>query len=201
MRTIFKAIVSGVILVTLSGCALLGGLSDAFNRAWQGVPALMQTYTSDGVLIDSVHGASFQVVRDSKFDTTDSEGKSGRDSSVLSISLGDDMVHHVGSTLILAQDGLQNIMESTDTRVTLTNSEPGTPWLNRFFDSHQNLWAGRAKTVMIRSQFGTPIAVYTGHEVELYPTDIPKATWFRVDGKYLLVYRADYTVYDTALLK
>ena len=53
---------------------------------------------------------------------------------------------------------------------------------------------------MIRSQDGTPIAVFAGDNVEVFATDVPKSTWFRVDGKLLLVYRCDYTTYDTALL-
>ena len=35
---------------------------------------------------------------------------------------------------------------------------------------------------------------------EIFSSDIPKTTVFRVDGKLLLVYRADYTAYDPDLL-
>ena len=35
---------------------------------------------------------------------------------------------------------------------------------------------------------------------EIFSSDIPKTTVFRVDGKLLLVYRADYTAYDSDLL-
>ncbi|OYX53471.1 hypothetical protein B7Y92_02920 [Candidatus Saccharibacteria bacterium 32-50-13] len=35
---------------------------------------------------------------------------------------------------------------------------------------------------------------------EIFSGDIPKTTVFRVDGKLLLVYRADYTAYDSDLL-
>lgn len=35
---------------------------------------------------------------------------------------------------------------------------------------------------------------------EIFSSDIPKTTVFRVDGKMLLVYRADYTAYDSDLL-
>ena len=69
-----------------------------------------------------------------------------------------------------------------------------------FLEYNRNLWAGKAKTIMVRSQDGTPVAVYVGNEVEILATDVPKSTWFRVDGKYLFVYRADYTVYDNELL-
>lgn len=74
------------------------------------------------------------------------------------------------------------------------------PWLNDIRERFQNLWKGKAKTIMIRSQNGTPLAVYAGDAVEIFATDMPKTTVFRVDGQYLLVYRADYTAYDSDLL-
>ncbi len=73
--------------------------------------------------------------------------------------------------------------------------------LNQLFEDHQNLWKGTGKTLMIRAQLGRPLAVYAGDEVEVCPTDVPKSTAFRVDGKYLFVYRAEYTVYENSLLK
>lgn len=160
----------------------------------------MTTYTSDGHQIDKVQGSSFEVERDTRFDTTDSEGNSNQDSSVLLISLGASHISHVGSSMILAQDGLTDLTPSITNKVSITNTAPGTPWLNNLLEYNRNLWQGKGKTILVRSQFGYPIAVYAGNEVEILPTDVPKSTWFRVDGKYLFVYRSDYTVYDNDLL-
>ena len=183
----------------LSSCALFGAAIDDLNRSLNGTSATMMTFDQFGNPIDTVHGESFDVRRDEKFDTTASDGGSNKDSSVLNISLGDDHIFHVGSTLILAEDGLVKVSDAPS-QVDLENSEPGHPWLNNLIENHRNLWKGKAKTIMIRSQNGTPIAVYAGDEVEVFNPDIPKATWFQVDGKFLFVYRADYTVYDTDLL-
>ena len=91
--------------------------------------------------------------RDSRFDSRDSEGSSNKDSSVLTISLGDKVINHVGSTLIMSQDGLNNVVETTKTKVTTENNDPGVPWLNTFVENHRNLWQGCAKTIVVRSEF------------------------------------------------
>lgn len=191
-----------VVAITVTGCAAMSAFGEEISRAFKGVPATMTTYDQAGQKIDEVHGRSFRVARDTKFDTTvvDSDGgTSTKPGEVLLISIGDKHISHVGSSMILAQDGIEPIANATDL-VKGENTEAGTPILNDFREKFRNMWKGRAKTILIRSQDGSPIAVYAGNEVELLSTDVPKSTWFRVDGKYLWVYRVDYTVYDTALL-
>lgn len=187
------------LMITLSSCALFGAAVDDLNRALSGMPATMSTYNQFGEPIDIVHGKSFDVRRDENFDTNDADGNSNKDSSVLKISLGDSVINHVGSTMILAEDGLIKVSDAPS-QVELENSEDGRPWLNFLYHDARNLWKGKSRTIMIRSQNGTPIAVFAGDKVETFNPDIPKTTWFRIDGKNLFVYRADYTVYDTALL-
>ena len=45
-----------------------------------------------------------------------------------------------------------------------------------------------------------PIAIYAGNQVEVAATDVPKSTLYRIDGKYLFVYRASITTPDSDLL-
>jgi hypothetical protein len=175
--------------------------TESFDQAFNGVPATMSTYNQDGAIIDKVHGDSFQVTRNEEFDSTNTDGSSNEDSSVLRISLGDDHISHVGSSMVLAEDGLVDVTESFgSTQVAFDNAEPGTPWLNNLFANYESYWKGKSQTIMIRSQDGDPIAVFAGNDVKTSSTDVPKSTWFLVDGKTLLVYRCDYTVYDNNLL-
>lgn len=202
-NSLVKVSLLGCILLTvglLSGCAGLMHFGEQINKAWKGVPAVMSTYDQEGNKIDEIKGESFNFSRDKRFDTTNSEGTSNNDSSVLLISIGKSHISHVGSTMILAEKGLKDVTDKVDKRLALSNIEAGTPFINSFIENHRNLWSGKSKTLMIRSQDGLPVAVYSGNKVEIFPTDIPKSTWFRVDGKMLLVYRADYTVYDTDLI-
>lgn len=203
LRKAALAVVAAVVTVSLvSGCAATSAFGEEISRAFKGVPATMTTYDQAGQKIDEVHGSSFRVARDTRFDTTDTNTDgtvSTVPGEVLLISIGDKHISHVGSSMILAQDGVEPIANASQL-VKGENTQAGTPVLNDFRERFRNLWKGRAKTILIRSQDGKPIGVYAGNEVEILPTDVPKSTWFRVDGKYLWAYRVDYTVYDTDLL-
>lgn len=200
IRTALATAVAAVVVASLAGCDGLGAFGEQFDRAMHGVSATMKTYNAQGQEIDEVKGKSFEIERDTRFDSTDSDGSSNSDSQVLLISLGKDHISHVGSSMVLAQDGIVNVSDQVGDKMKLVNTDAGTPWLNNLLEYNRNLWQGKGKTIMIRSQQGDPIAVFAGNDVNILPTDVPKSTWFRVDGKYLFVYRSDYTVYDNALL-
>lgn len=205
MKKVVVALIAIAFLFSATGCAGLAAFGEEVNRAFKGVPATMTTYNQSGQKVDRVKGESFRVERDTKFDTksenSDGTSSNKNDSQVLLISIGNSHISHVGSSMILAQDGLTDVTANSDTTVMFENAQPGMPILNDFIEKHRNLWQGKSKTIMIRSQDGTPIAVYAGNQVEIFATNVPKSTWFRVDGKYLLVYRSDYTMYDNDLLK
>lgn len=200
MKKMIAAAALVIGLGTTSGCAVLAQFGDDVSRNLHGVEATMSSYDQDGQMIDTIQGNSFNVQRDNRFDTKGEDGLSKNDSSVLLISLGDNHISHTGSTMLIAEDSLENIMNNQNAKVTVDNTEKGVPFLNTFLEVNRNLWKGKGKTLMLRSQDGDPIAIYAGDEVEVFATNTPKSTQFRVDGKYLFVYRADYTVYDNNLL-
>ncbi|MDR0488953.1 MAG: DUF5052 family protein [Propionibacteriaceae bacterium] len=198
MRKIFLTALTIMLGMTLTSCALFETRIEQFDQAWTGVRATMYTYAFDGTPMDRVKGTSFRVARDKKFDETTVSGdvKKG---SVIMISLGKDHISHVGSTLVLEQDGLERLAGG-DEKIDVTNTNPGIPWLNDLVENWRNNTRGKAKIVFIKSQSSVPIAVYAGDHVEIMATDIPNSTWFRIDGKYLFVYRCEFTVYDAKLL-
>lgn len=195
-----SVILAVLMTILLSSCAAVSMSAEEFSRAIRGTSGTVSTYNESSRLIDRVSGTSFRFSRDQTFDSKSRDGESNKDSSVLLISLGDNHISHVGSTLIFAQDGIVDIANSLPNEVRFSNTEPGSPWLNDIKFRYGNLWQGKARTIMVCSQSGTPLAVFAGDHVESFSTDVPKSTAFRIDGKYLLIYRADYTVYDTALL-
>jgi hypothetical protein len=205
MKTRLLAFGAALTLLISTGCGMIGAELSKLEQAWVGVGGTMTTYTQQGALVDEVHGESWRITRDERFDTeSTSSGDGGtisnKDSEVLMISLANGHISHVGSTLVLAEDGITAVAGGT-TNIRFTNLQPGTPWLNDLIERYRNLWQGKSKTIMIRSQDGTPIAVYAANQVEVFATDVPKSTWFRLDGQYeLVVYRADMTWYDNHLI-
>ena len=75
------------------------------DQAFNGMHATMTTYTQGGILIDQVHGVSFRMTRDTTFDTSNSKGESNNDSSVVQISIGNSHISHVGSWMLVVEDG------------------------------------------------------------------------------------------------
>jgi hypothetical protein len=198
LRPLGALVLSGLVLVSLSACAMFGQAGSDIVAALQGRSATVTTFATNGNVIDKVHGVSINMVRDTTFDTQ-SENGSNADSSVVMISVGNSTMRHVGSTMLVTEDGLTTVAQPGS--IVLDNKTAAVPWLNTFREANQNLWHGKGKTILIRSQFDVPLAVYAGDEVEVFATTIPKSTLFRIDGKVLIVYRANYTVYDNDLLK
>lgn len=183
----------------LSGCSAAHMTAKQLESAFAGISVNIRTFDEESQVIDNVNGESVMVERDTTFDTSTSKG-SNKDSSVLKITIGEHEMHHVGSSLVMAEDGLYDIFGEYAKTVDINNTDRSIPIINSIVNSFKNVTSGKEKTILIRSQNGTPLATYVGNKVSIFSVDIPKTTAFLVDNKVLLVYRCDYTVYDTALL-
>jgi hypothetical protein len=168
-----------------------------FEESFKGLEKVIQTYDEQSQLIDQITGKSILIERDSTFDT-DAETK---DSSVIQITIGTKEMHHVGSSMIIAEKGLENIFDDYAQTVDAQTIQRGVPVINSLVNDFKNSFVGKEKVVLIRSQNGAPLATYGGNNVSLYKTDVPKSTGLLIDGQYLFVYRCDYTIYDLALLE
>ena len=119
---------------------------------------------------------------------------------MIQITVGKKEMHHVGSSMIIAETDLENIFDEYAKTVDAEKMQRGIPVINSLVNDFRNSFDGKEKVILIRSQNGTPLATYAGDNVSLYKTDVPKSTGLLVDGKYLFIYRCDYTIYDLDLL-
>lgn len=185
-----------LIVISLAGCQDLTMWFKGSEENFKGLEMTIQTYDEESQLIDKITGKSIMIERDSTFDT-DLESK---DSSVIQITIGNKEMHHVGSSMLIAENGLENIFDQYTKKVDIQNMERGVPILNSIVNDFRNSFTGKQKVILVRSQNGTPLATYSGNEVSLYKTDVPKSTGILIDGNYLFIYRCDYTIYDLNLL-
>lgn len=202
MKRIWLMVIAIAVALGMTSCTAVVMSFEDLARDWKGIPATMTTYDQNGDAIDKVVGESFQFNLDQRFReiSVDSEGRTvSSPGSVLLISVGNSHINHVGSSMLLAEKGVTAVA-GADTQVDIVNAEAGVPWLNNFIEYNRNLWQSKGKTIMIRSQDGKPIAVYAADQVEIQGTAVPKSTMLRLDGKRLLAYRVDYTIYDNELL-
>ncbi|NQI71213.1 DUF5052 family protein [Streptococcus suis] len=188
-------------LVTLSACQSISNWWKNTKEEWIGLEMTVRTYDENSQLIDEMSGKSLSISRNQEFDSVDAEGYSNADSSVLKVTLGNYEIDHVGSSLIAAEEGLEDLFAKYQTTVDMVNYDPSIPIVNRMVSSLKNDFTGKAKVVLIRSQNGTPLATYAGDKVSLYASDAPKTSELLIDGKRLIIYRCDYTIYDRELLE
>jgi len=192
-------------LITLSsfltGCQLLNNELGKLKEAIKGRPMVINTYDENSQIIDQINGKSVSVSADDKFATKNSDGSTVEKSSVISFTVGGKSMVHVGSSLVMHEQGLKNVFEEYAKKVNVENFDRSTPFVNRMVNDMKNLTTGKSKVILIRSQTGKPLATFVGNKVSYFATDIDKSTGILIDGKYLFIYRCDYTIYDADLLK
>ncbi|MGT2711325.1 DUF5052 family protein [Streptococcus oriscaviae] len=188
-------------LVSLTACQSIQNWWKNTKEEWIGLEMTVRTFDENSQLIDEMSGKSLSISRNEDFDSVDSEGNSQADSTVLKVTIGNYEVDHVGSSLIASEKGLEDLYAKYQTTVDIANYDHSVPLVNRMVSSLKNDFTGKAKVILIRSQNGTPLATYVGDKVSLYASDAPKTSELLIDGKRLVIYRCDYTIYDRALLE
>lgn len=200
-KRIVKLFVLIIAIVSLSGCNLFMNELGELNEALKGRDVIVQSYDRESNIIDKIEGQSVSIKADDEFKLKDSEGDTVEKSSVINLTVGGNEVLHVGSSLILHEKELENVFEQYARKVDVENFDRSVPFINRLVNDMKNVTTGKSKTVLIRSQSGEPLATFVGDDVSYFATDVDKSTSLLIDGHYLFIYRCDYTIYDTELLK
>ncbi|UUV99399.1 DUF5052 family protein [Vagococcus luciliae] len=183
-------------VIMLSGCQDIMNSFKQFEQSFKGLEMTVRTYDEQSQVMDQIQGKSVKIERDDTFDTDEDS----KDSSVIQITVGRNEMHHVGSSMIIEEKGLTNIFDEYADKVDINNTKRSVPMINSMVNDFSNSFKGKNKVILIRSQNGTPLATYAGNKVSMYSTDVPKSTGILIDGKYLFIYRCDYTIYDKALV-
>lgn len=192
---------TGLSVFLLAGCQRLNDFFKTTQEQYLGLSGTVRTFDENSQVIDKLTGQAISIQSDDRFDMTDENGNISKESSVLDVTIGKSQVLHVGSTLIFSEDGLTDYMDKYGEAVELETADRSLPFVNRFFNQIKNDWTGQSKLILIRSQNGTPLATYFGDRVSTSaPNGIPNTTYLLIDGKRLIIYRADFTIYDTDLL-
>jgi hypothetical protein len=200
-----KRLLVGMVLLSI---VIMVSACNAAQYAWgdiksklDGRQATIETFDEDSQLIDHIEGKSVDISTEDAFSTSDKDGNTVKKSGVLNITIGGKQMLHVGSSLILRENGLTDRFREFTQRVDIKNFDNSTPIISRMVNDFKNATTGGNKLLLIRSQSGTPLAAYSGNDVSFFATESDKATAFLIDDKLLFVYRCDYTLYDTELLK
>ncbi|UNM61969.1 DUF5052 family protein (plasmid) [Clostridium perfringens] len=190
-----------IISFVLTGCNLFDNEMGELKSAFNGREAIIETYDENSNVIDRIQGKSIDVNTDDEFKQTDEKGNTIKKSSVLNITVGEKQIIHVGSSLVMHETDLVNIFEDYNKKIDVQNNDNSTPIIDRIINSAKNITIGKSKIILIRSQSGQPLATFAGDNVSYFATGMDKSTGILIDGKYLFIYRCDYTIYDKDLLE
>ncbi|MFX0548998.1 DUF5052 family protein [Hathewaya histolytica] len=195
-------IVSIIILstISLSGCNVFRNKMGKMLESLKGREAIVQTYDEDSNIIDRIEGKSISINTEDEFNSKDEDGKTIKKSPVMKLTVGGKSMLHVGSSLIMYEKGLEDIFNEYSKKVEIKNLKRSTPFLNNMINDMRNLTKGKSKVVLIRSQSGKPLATFAGNNVSYFATGVDKSTGILIDGKYLFIYRCDYSIYDMDLV-
>lgn len=200
-KKVISAIIAGALCVSLTRCNLFSYSLKSLNSKLNGAPSIVQTYDEESNIIDRIQGKSIDVSTEDKFAIKDKDGKTTSKSSVINLTIGGKSMIHVGSSLVMHEEGLVNVFDEFTKKVDLKNIDSSTPFINRMVNDMKNLTTGKSKVILVRSQSGKPLATFVGNDVSYFATEIDKSTGILIDDKYLFIYRCDYTIYDIDLLK
>lgn len=186
------------------------------------------TYTADfydnsGGRWLSVEGKSFSIspnkVKTYSWDSDGSWISSYEMSSVMSIEIDGNKIESCGSTVIFADSRLEKCDIDFDEEISTddagnesqnsTISQPTDIRIDDWFRI-QHWWMGQknlnngthgARLVIIQSQLGNPICVYSGNDVSWdIPKNLPKTTMVTIDGKVLYIHKANFSIVDMGLI-
>ena len=199
-KNLLLLLTCGFTCIFLAGCQAVDNYLKNLEEDFEGLTMVVRTFDEDSQVIDRIEGKSMSVSRNTDFD----KYKNGETTSlghVLKITIGKHEIDHVGSSLVAEEKGLRDLFAEYRKTVDLKNDDSDIPIINRIVSAYKNDFTGKSKVILIRSQKGTPLATYSGDKVSINDSDIPNTTELLVDGKRLLIYRCDYTIYDLALLQ
>lgn len=198
-----KGLAIGLVLsmaIAVSACNVISNITNKIEGALLGDDYKILSYDDYGNNTLTLQGNRVNI---GIFENEANSGSDGFKSEVLEITVDGHQLLHVGSTAVFAERGV-NTIEDFDFEYLKDMTAKGLSTFVPFDRSVNNLknFLGDEKVVIIKSQLGVVVGVYQGKNVTVeIPTDLPKMTRLIVDGKSLYIYRADYEIMDTALLK
>lgn len=189
-----------VMAVSISACNVVSNITNKIEGALLGDDYKILSYDDYGNNTLTIQGNRVNI---GIFENEANSGSDGNKSEVLEITVDGHQLLHVGSTAIFAERGI-NTLADFDFEYLKEMSAKGLSTvvpLDRSVNQIKN-FLGDEKVIIVKSQLGVVVGVYQGKNVTVeIPTDLPKMTRLIVDGKSLYLYRADYEIMDTELLK
>ena len=190
---------------TMFGCAAFHSDINTFNGSIIGNTYECQFFSNHGNKFMTMEGQKIDINENVvKERTWSSEGGWGYVktlSSVITVTIDGSEVETCGTTILFVEKGLKPDVDFTVQDISSTADGFGdNPIIANIVNYYKNKF-GKPRVVVIQSQLGDPIMVFSGDSV--YYTvceDLPKTTKLMIDGHALYIHRANFQIIDKDLL-
>lgn len=220
MKRIIALILSLFMLLSLCAC----GSSHSTTMTASEAESVKISYVADffdnyGDRWMSVEGTSFNIspnkVREYYYDTDGSWISGWTTSSVMTIEIDNRHIETCGSTVLFYDTRLERIETEIPEDIKLSEGDSytvnaprdlryGDAWsLHWWWDTHQQEnKTPAARAVIIQSQNGDPICMFTGDKVTWEVSrNLPKTTEIFIDGMPVYVHRANFAIVDLSVFQ
>ena len=180
---------------------------------------IAEFYDNEGLNWLNVEGTSFDIkpnkVKQYGYDSDGCWTYWYETSSIVSVDIDGKNIETCGSTVLFYDTRLEKIDIELPSTVTLSEGETAEITIPRDLRGQDywnlNWWwntksldnkTGGSRIVIIQSQEGDPICMFSGNEVTWsVPTSLPKTTEIFIDGKALYIHRANFSIVDTNIIE
>lgn len=121
--------------------------------------------------------------------------------NVLYITIDGHVWQHVGSSMIAAEKGIENIVDTYEMKTDVKSESGGTlTSLDRSINNFKAGFSGLDRVIIVKNQMGVIVGVYEGNKVFVEESSLPNTTKILIDGKRLHIYRCDFEIFEEELL-
>lgn len=192
-----------LILAMLTGCGAIDLFRKKLEMSLLGTNFKVLVYDDYGNNNLTLAGKNVNIGLFANYANT-TTAPSGFKSEVLELTINGRQMLHVGSTTVFAETGLETVADYDFEYLEDATAKGQAIFipLDRSINQMANLLTGDQKTIIVKTQLGVVVGVYQGNRVSVeIPGELPQTTRLVVDGKSLYIYRADYEIFDTAMLE
>ncbi len=188
-------------VVSLSSCAVISDKFKQIKGKLLGNSYTIYQYDNYGNQTLKTNGTSIDIA---PYDATTDENGNTVTNSVLDITIDGKQILAVGNTLTFEETGIDKLAGFEEIKnFAEIKSNSGLRYIpfDNFVNDLKNKM-GKKRMILVYSQLGNPIGIYQGNNVLVtVPSDLPKMTRINIDGKSLYLYRVNYTIIDSNLVK
>lgn len=181
-------VVLGLVFGSFTGCTQLTSSIKDLQAETLGLARDFYVYDDYGNQTMVVSGKSTDI-------------QSSEVENVLLITIDGKVWQHVGSSMIIVEKGIKNMVDTYAFDTTVASKTSGTfTFLDRKINNFKSNFTGLKRVIVVKNQSGVIIGVYEGDNVLVEASSLPQSTKILIDNMRMTIYRCDFEIFEQALL-